>query len=68
MKKLVKYLLAITAMAMLIATPQPASAYWYFKNACAWSITSYCKNKRTEMTKAGRPIPKATTCFGNRSC
>jgi hypothetical protein len=47
--------LALTAAFIIMAAPRPASAgsVTYYRNACAWSITNFCANKRAKGTATG---------------
>jgi hypothetical protein len=42
--------LALTAAFIIMAAPQPASAgsVTYYRNVCAWSITSACAYRRAK--------------------
>ena len=47
--------LALTAAFIVMAAPQPASALMatYYRNACAWSITKGCANRRAKGLPTG---------------
>jgi hypothetical protein len=51
---------AVVFVLAMAFEPTPAEAYWYFKNNCAWSITSTCAQKRV----AGKVRGPASTAFG----
>jgi hypothetical protein len=63
----VKYAIAI-AVALItmikVMEPQPASAYWYYRNSCVWSISSHCAQKRAAHKAKGLPLPTASTAYG----
>jgi hypothetical protein len=54
------FILAFTLMMCAVVTSRPAEAQQYFKNHCAWDVSSHCAAKRAEAQRAGRPMPKAS--------